>query len=229
MRSFQPPYCDSHPNSPSEYLALEQEIRRVCSLCPIHDNKYIVGNQQFQAIASSAFSELLQNEGRALLRHQELSEISVRLKGEYGRDDDEVLRRMMQVIEEESRAYKETGLRVQALKGQLRNVHSMITYFRSLRNGNLYEMKMNLSSEEGLRRFYKKCMDYAALIRRGVHAEFKKIEAELLAEEERLRQLDANSFLVRLKQCLVSRKMIANQQKTPNSPAREGKREQLKD
>lgn len=210
MKTFQLPRCDSHADSPSDFLALEQDIRRLCTLCPIDGNKYVVGNQHFQAIASSAIAELLQNETRALRRHQELSEISLRLKGEFGRDDDEVLRRMLQAMEEEGRAYKESSLRVRSLKEQLRGVHSMITYFRSLRNGNLYAIKMNLSSEQGLRRFYKRCMDYAALIRRGVHAEFKKIEAELVAEETRLEQLEANSLLMRLKQCLISRKMIAN-------------------
>lgn len=46
----------------------------------------------------------------------------------------------------------------------------MIAYFRALSSGRLMEIKMNLSSEEGMKHFYKKCTQYAGLIRRGIHA-----------------------------------------------------------
>lgn len=42
-------------------------------------------------------------------------------------------------------------------------------YFDALKEGELYSIKMNLSSEEGMKKFYNKCRNYAALINKGVH------------------------------------------------------------
>lgn len=78
-------------------------------------------------------------------------------------------------MEEESKAYKECYLRISSLKAQLLNVHSLVRYFKLLRDADLYPLKLNLSSEVGLKRFHKKCRDHAAVIRKGVHEVFKKI------------------------------------------------------
>jgi hypothetical protein len=69
LMSFQAPHCDTHPHSPSYFLALHQPIRRVCELCPLAGDRYVVGNQQFQSLSGNAISELLQTEERAMGRH----------------------------------------------------------------------------------------------------------------------------------------------------------------
>lgn len=94
----------------------------------------------------------------------------------------------------------------------------MIGYFRALSNCRLIEIKMNLASEQGMRHFYNKCTQYAGLIRRGVHTEFKKIEGELLAEEERLKKIEEISMMAKLRQCLLNRKLLVLAGKDENKP-----------
>lgn len=64
-----------------------------------------------------------------------------------------------------------------SLREKLRGVNNIVTYFRSLNQSKLFEVKMNLCSEEGLKRFHRQCAEYAGLIKRGVHNEFKRISA----------------------------------------------------
>lgn len=52
----------------------------------------------------------------------------------------------MKFIQDDSKIYKETYIKVQSYKNQLQTVKSMINYFKFLKNENLYEMKMNISS-----------------------------------------------------------------------------------
>jgi hypothetical protein len=73
-------------------------------------------------------------------------------------------------------------MRLLSLREKLSGVNSIVTYFRSLHESKLFEMKMSLCSPEGLKRFHGQCAEYAGLIKRGVHNEFKRISAELEAE-----------------------------------------------
>jgi hypothetical protein len=66
-------------------------------------------------------------------------------------DDDALLQGMLQTIEAESRSYKEGMARAQALRGKLREVHRIISYFRALSSGRLIEIKMTLASEQGMK------------------------------------------------------------------------------
>lgn len=61
-------------------------------------------------------------------------------------EDDALLQNLLQIIESESRTYKEVSTRVQVLRAKLKDVQRMIGYFRALSSGRLIEIKMNLAS-----------------------------------------------------------------------------------
>jgi hypothetical protein len=47
METFTVQKCSIHKDTPSDFLALEHEVRRVCALCPIDGNSYVVSNLAF--------------------------------------------------------------------------------------------------------------------------------------------------------------------------------------
>jgi hypothetical protein len=53
-----------------------------------------------------------------------------------------------------------------------------------------------------------------------VHGEFKKMEAELVAEERRLQEMEENSLMAKLRQCLLSRKLLVVAGKEEGKPTR---------
>ena len=58
---------------------------------------------------------------------------------------------------------------METMRSRLLGLQKLMKYFDALREGELYSIKMNLSSEEGMKKFYRKCRNYAALINKGVH------------------------------------------------------------
>ena len=90
-----------------------------------------------------------------------------------------------------------------------------------MKEGGLYEIKLNMASEQGLRKFYKKCNDYAALIKKGVHGEFKKIAEKLSLEEKKLQEFEEQSLILKLKEHLLTFKRLPSVEPTAhkNSPS----------
>lgn len=86
MESFPLPKCTAHQRQTSDFIVLDHEIRRACLLCPIEGNNS-VSHQAFQSIILSSISELLQSEAKAFNRHNELTSILEKVKGEYSKDD----------------------------------------------------------------------------------------------------------------------------------------------
>lgn len=77
----------------------------------------------------SAFADFQENEGKALRRHQELTEIATMMKKEFGEDDEDMLKFMIGLLENENRVYREYFGKVEKLKGQLNGVAKMLNYF----------------------------------------------------------------------------------------------------
>lgn len=46
---------------------------------------------------------------------------------------------------------------------------SLIRYFGPFHDSELFRIKMHLSTEKGLRRFFKRAQDHSALLNKGVH------------------------------------------------------------
>lgn len=63
-------------------------------------------------------------------------------------------------------------------------------------------MKLNLSSPKGLKHFYKKAQNHAALLNKKVQNDLKKAEGELLAEQKKLEELEGDSLMNKLKNLL---------------------------
>ena len=47
----------------------------------------------------SAYADFQENESKALKRHQELTEIAIKMKEEYGEDDEDILKVMLGLLE----------------------------------------------------------------------------------------------------------------------------------
>jgi hypothetical protein len=67
--------------------------------------------------------------------------------------------------------------------------YNLIRYFGPFHDFELYRIKMHLSTEKGLRRFFKRAQGHSALLNKGVHVLLKKIENQFLIEEKKLREL----------------------------------------
>lgn len=70
--TFQAPQCDTHPHSPSAFLALHQPFSHVCELFPLTGDRYIMGNKQFQSQSGLAIAKLLEAEEKALAKHEQM-------------------------------------------------------------------------------------------------------------------------------------------------------------
>lgn len=58
-----------------------------------------------------------------------MTEIATKMKEEFGEDDEDMLKVMIGLLENENRVYREYCGKVEKLKGQLTGVVKMLNYF----------------------------------------------------------------------------------------------------
>ena len=141
-------------------------------------------------------------ERAAFKRHNEISQIIELVRENYPKDDDMLTDKMVRALEKENQEYKETVGAVERMTKQLETLRNMLKYFSSLQKEGLLQVKIELASAEGMRRFVKKQKDFAALTGNVPHKQFIRITQELKTHQDRLEELNKNSLIARFQRAI---------------------------
>lgn len=85
------PFCKQHPQLLANYYYLDQPARRVCVLCKVNNSFLFTTTALANLMRSSAMGGI-EGEVSAMSRHDALSLLCERVRGEYGREDEELIR-----------------------------------------------------------------------------------------------------------------------------------------
>ena len=93
------PFCKQHPQLLANYYYLEQPAKRVCVLCKVNNSLLFTTTALANLMRSSAIG-VPEGENIAMSRHEALSLLSEKVRGDYGSEDEELIREMMKRVQE---------------------------------------------------------------------------------------------------------------------------------